>query len=118
MLIVIAGPNGPGKTEFTATVLEHEWLKGCKYVNPDNIARDEFGDWNSPQAVLLALRHAEELRYECLENLHSLAFETVLSTGEKVDFIKKTIDARFFTRLFFIGTDAHNVDWPTLRAST
>ena len=45
-LIVVAGPNGAGKTSITEQLLRHEWMGGCVYVNPDFIARDEFGDWN------------------------------------------------------------------------
>lgn len=43
-LIVVAGPNGAGKTSITEQLLRHEWMGGCEYVNPDYIARDEFGD--------------------------------------------------------------------------
>jgi predicted ABC-type ATPase len=50
-LLVIAGPNGSGKTSVTAKILRHEWVEGCVYINPDNIARDVYGDWSSPDAV-------------------------------------------------------------------
>ena len=53
-LIVIAGPNGSGKTSVTSQILKHEWLKNFAYINPDNIAQEQFGDWNSPEAVLKA----------------------------------------------------------------
>lgn len=39
-LVIIAGPNGSGKTSVTGKILEHEWIDGCVYINPDNIARD------------------------------------------------------------------------------
>lgn len=57
-LIIIAGPNGSGKTSVTWEILEHQWIEGCIYINPDNIARDDFGDWNSPDAVLKAAKKA------------------------------------------------------------
>ena len=50
-LIVVAGPNGSGKTTITEKLLRHEWMGGCQYINPDLIAQQEFGDWNSPAAV-------------------------------------------------------------------
>ena len=53
VLIVIAGPNGSGKTTITSKILRHEWLEGAVYVNPDQVAQDRFGDWNSPEASLL-----------------------------------------------------------------
>jgi predicted ABC-type ATPase len=61
VLIVVAGPNGSGKTSLKSQVLSHRWIHGCTYVNPDNIARDMFGDWNSTSAVLDAAKHAEAL---------------------------------------------------------
>lgn len=34
-LIIIAGPNGSGKTTFTPQMLEHDWADGCLFINPD-----------------------------------------------------------------------------------
>ena len=47
VLIVIAGPNGSGKTTITSKILRHEWLEDAVYINPDQVAQDRFGDWNS-----------------------------------------------------------------------
>lgn len=104
-LIIIAGPNGSGKTSVTGKILEHKWIEGCTYINPDFIARDEFGDWNSPDAVVKAANRAAELREQCLKNKTGILFETVLSAPDKIDFIKRTKDAGYFIRLFFVGTD-------------
>jgi len=109
-LIVVAGPNGAGKTSITEQLLRHEWMGGCEYVNPDNIARDEFGDWNAPDAVKKAAHHAEEIRERCLLEGRSLAFETVLSMPDKIDFIKRAKEAGFFVRLFFVGTDNPSIN--------
>lgn len=38
-LIIIAGPNGSGKTTITEQLLSHEWGEDCHYINPDQIAR-------------------------------------------------------------------------------
>lgn len=46
VLIVIAGPNGSGKTSTTRLVIKHEWAEQCVYINPDEIAQSKFGDWN------------------------------------------------------------------------
>jgi len=50
VLIVIAGPNGSGKTTITSKILRHEWLEDALYINPDQVAQERFGDWNSPKA--------------------------------------------------------------------
>jgi predicted ABC-type ATPase len=104
-LIVVAGPNGAGKTSITEQLLRHEWMGGCEYVNPDYIARDIFGDWNSPDAVRKAAGLATEIREQCIKEGRSLAFETVLSIPDKIDFIQRAKQADFFIRLFFVGTD-------------
>ncbi|MDQ1355032.1 MAG: hypothetical protein QG657_5341 [Acidobacteriota bacterium] len=51
-LIVVAGPNGSGKTTVTEKLLRHEWMGGCVYINPDVIAQQEFGGWNSQEAFI------------------------------------------------------------------
>jgi predicted ABC-type ATPase len=84
--------------------LAHEWFVGCEYVNPDFIARDEFGDWNSTTAVLQAANVAQERRERCLTESRSLAFESVFSAPDKVDFVRRALAANFFTRMFFVAT--------------
>ena len=104
VLIVIAGPNGSGKTTITSKILKHEWLENALYVNHDQVAQDRFGDWNSPEDVLQAARYCEEQREACLRQGQSLIFETVLSTDSKVDFIRRAHEAGYFIRIFFVST--------------
>jgi predicted ABC-type ATPase len=78
-LLVIAGPNGGGKTTVTMRLREERWSEGVEYLNPDEIARDRFGDWNSPEAVLAAARWTDARREELLAASAGIAFETVLS---------------------------------------
>jgi len=109
-LIIIAGPNGSGKTSVTSKILEHHWIEGCVYINPDNIARDDFGDWNSPEAVIKAAKRAAELREECLLKKEGVLFETVLSAPDKIDYIWRAKNAGYFIRLFFVGTDHPSIN--------
>ena len=53
-LMIIAGPNGSGKTSVTKRFLHHEWAEGTTYINPDDVANELFGDWNSHEAVIKA----------------------------------------------------------------
>lgn len=110
ILIVIAGPNGSGKTSITNKILEHEWIENCVYINPDNIAQEIFGDWNSPKSIIKAADYSDELRKNCLKENQSLIFETVLSTENKVDFIKRAKSQGYFIRLFFIGTENPSIN--------
>lgn len=109
-LLIIAGPNRSGKTSVTGKILKHEWVEGCVYINPDNIARDKFGDWNSPVAVLKAVKFAASWREQCLEKKQSLLFESVLSAPDKITFIKQAKAAGYFIRLFFVATDNPSIN--------
>lgn len=105
VLIVIAGPNGSGKTTITSKILRHEWMEDAVYINPDQVAQDRFGDWNSPEAVLQAAQYCEMLREDCLSKKRSLIFETVLSSEGKVSFIQRAKAAGYFIRVFFVSTN-------------
>lgn len=110
VLIVIAGPNGSGKTSVTSKILHHEWLEDSEYINPDNVARDIFGDWNNQEAVLKAANYCNEWRERCLTEKKSLIFETVMSADDKVDYIIRAKEAGFFVRLFFVSTDSPTIN--------
>ena len=112
LLIVIAGPNGSGKTTITSEVLKSDWLEDAVYINPDIVAQDRFGNWNSPDAVREAALFCERWREECLANEESLIFETVMSAPDKLDFIRRAKRAGYFVRIFFISTAN-----PTINAS-
>lgn len=103
-LLVIAGPNGSGKTTVTARLRRDHWSEGVEYLNPDDIARDRFGDWNSPTAVLEAARWTSARREELLTLHEGIAFETVFSAPDKVDFVTRAKSAGYFIRVFFIST--------------
>lgn len=104
LLIVIAGPNGSGKTTITSEVLESDWLEDAVYINPDIVAQEKFGNWNSPEAVREAALFCEQWREQCLANGESLIFETVMSAPDKLDFIRRAKKAGYFVRIFFIST--------------
>lgn len=111
-LIVIAGPNGSGKTSVTQKFLHHEWAEGTVYINPDEVAKDKFGDWNSKVAVQNAANYCAEWREQCLKTGTSFVFETVFSAPDKIDFLVRAKLAGFFIRFFFIATDS-----PVINAS-
>ena len=109
-LIVIAGPNGSGKTSVTQKFLHHEWADGVTYINPDQIAKDLFGDWNSKKAILDAANYCREWREKCLRDKKPFVFETVFSAQDKIDFIMRAKEAGFFIRIFFIATSNPSIN--------
>ena len=104
-LCIVAGPNGSGKTSTTIQLLKNEWTENSIYINPDAIAQARFGDWNSPEAVLKEAEYAQNLRYECLEKKKDFVFETVFSSEEKLQFVKKAKAEGYFVRIFFVCTE-------------
>lgn len=109
-LCIVAGPNGSGKTTTTLQLLRHEWGEHSIYINPDDIAQKQFGDWNSPEAALQAAKEATRLRYECLAKRCDFVFETVFSSDEKLAFVRKAKDAGYFIRIFFVCTSNPHIN--------
>lgn len=109
-LCIVAGPNGSGKTSTTMQLLHYEWTENSLYINPDNIAQEQFGDWNSPVAVMKAAELATKMRYECLEKRKDFVFETVFSSDEKLDFVRKVKENNFFIRVFFVCTESPEIN--------
>lgn len=110
VLIVVAGPNGSGKTTITSAVLENVWRENSVYINPDDVAQERFGDWNNAEAVLEAAKYCDMWREECLANAQSMIFETVMSTCSKVDFIRRAKEAGFFIRVFYVCTSSPTIN--------
>lgn len=109
-LIIIAGPNGSGKTSVTQKFLHHEWSDGTLYINPDIVANELFGDWNNSESVIKAAKHCEALREQCLIDKQSFVFETVFSSMDKIDFVYRAKNAGFFIRIFFIATEHPSIN--------
>ena len=110
VLLVIAGPNGSGKTTVTERLRADHWSEGVEYLNPDEIAQARFGGWNDPLAVRDAANWTERRREELLAAHLGIAFETVFSTAGKVDFVSRAVRDGYFVRLFFVGTTTPEIN--------
>lgn len=110
-MIVIAGPNGSGQDiRHSKVPASRMGGQGTLYINPDEVAKDKYGDWNSPEAILKAANYCAELRETCLSERKSFVFETVMSAEDKVAFIIKAKRQGFFIRLFFISTSHPSIN--------
>jgi predicted ABC-type ATPase len=96
IMVALAGPNGAGKTTFYHAHLQPA---GLRFVNADVIADElELGPY-------AAAKVAEALRRELVSQSGSFVFETVFSdpVGDKLSFLKETIEAGYTVVLCFIG---------------
>ncbi len=42
-LLLVAGPNGSGKTTVTKRLRQDRWSDDVEYLNADEVAKDRFG---------------------------------------------------------------------------
>lgn len=114
-LIVFAGPNGSGKTTLAQAMQQRGWLGDCTHINPDEMARSMFGDWNDLQAVRLAVEEATRMRESHLEARWPMVLETVLSSPDKLAYLARCKNAGYFVRFFFIATDDPEINVQRVR---
>jgi predicted ABC-type ATPase len=103
MMLVIAGPNGSGRTTLSSRLRIDKYSRGAELLDPDAIARSQFGD-TSDEAMVEAARWVTARREEMLNARKPIAFQTVFSTYEKLDFLERAKRAGYFIRMFYIGT--------------
>ncbi len=110
-LLIMAGPNGSGKTTIMTHLAKHGWLKGMVYQNQDFIAQNLYGGWNDDNAIRKSAAYCEEEREACLREMKSIAFETV-SGLNKLDYIKRAKAAGYHVIYIYVSTYS-----PTVQAS-
>lgn len=93
MVLVLAGPNGSGKT----TITEYFELVGT-YTNADELVM-QAGISNQDAAKLV-----DQRRYESIQKKEDFTFETVLSSKYKLDILKTAKKNGYFIKCVFILT--------------
>lgn len=88
-LLVIAGPNGSGKSTIMNMIrMDSNW-KNYIYISPDEVVKEEkYSDIaDELTRYRTAMQDCQVARNKVINHGHSLAFETVFSTKEKMDFL-------------------------------
>lgn len=106
-VLIFAGPNGSGKSSMLAKVLSGSLshMAGA-YINADDIAKTletEFPDYLTRN--LRAAQIAEQRRMAALEAGQDFAFETVMSTPEKVALFTQAKARGYEVTLVFVSTN-------------
>ncbi len=93
VLLIVAGPNGSGKTRSRINY-GRDGLDLGFYINPDDIARRLIGDYR--EQVAAAQRIADKLREDCLERHQSFSFERLCRIHRKSKFFagRECLDTR------------------------
>ncbi|MCL2049769.1 MAG: zeta toxin family protein [Defluviitaleaceae bacterium] len=101
VLTVFAGANGSGKSTIVRNVLSAD---ACPeyFICPDNLVDPVHKD--DVTAYVHAMNKAEQLRETALINGVSFSFETVLSTYEKVDFMKRAKRKGYILHVHYVLT--------------
>lgn len=108
-LVIVAGPNGSGKTSLLRSMAEKNLVIG-EWINPDEIAETEFGGWNDTPSILLAANEAQRRRELALKEGRDFTFETVLSAPDKLAFAARAKEAGYFLRVYFVATKSPRIN--------
>lgn len=108
-LLILAGPNGSGKTTFAALLQEHDWGRSCVNINADALAQ-ELGDWNDVSCIQQAQQLVSQQLQKALSAQRDIIYETVFSHPSKLELIRSAISKGYFVRLFFICTESPRIN--------
>lgn len=111
-VVVFAGPNGSGKTSITRDFLaDPENNFRGHYVNADDIAAGLASQISDPrERNVAAAQEAERQRLALLGSGQSFAFETVMSTPEKVALLSQARERGYEVTLVFVTTSDPDIN--------
>ena len=101
---IFAGANASGKSTLITHLLQEKIIYGT-YVNPDLILKHDLKLEETRENYLKAFELALSKREALLQDKKDIILETVFSTQEKIEFIKKLKNAGYHVTLFFTSTD-------------
>jgi len=101
---IFAGANASGKSTLITHLLQEKIIFGT-YVNPDLVLKHDLKLEETRENYLKAFEVAQSRREKLLSEKKDIILETVFSTQEKIEFIKKLKSAGYHVTLFFTSTD-------------
>ena len=102
VIAVFAGANGSGKSTIVKKMLSHNKCPSY-FICPDNLVDAAHKD--DVTMYIAAMQKAEQLREAALLDGKSFSFETVLSTYEKVDFIRRAKQKGYAIQVYYVLTE-------------
>jgi predicted ABC-type ATPase len=110
-VLIFAGPNGSGKSTILAEILEDSGLPPEAYINADEIAKTleaEIPDYR--ERNIRAAEIAEARRIAAIEQGIDFAFETVMSTPEKIALFTQAKARGYEVSLVFVTTNDPSIN--------
>lgn len=109
-MLVFGGPNGSGKSTTINEARKSPHFP-VNYINADDIAAVELSAvQDRTEREVKAAQLAEARRREAVESGRSFAFETVMSTPEKVALIAQAKERGFQVQLVFVTTEDPDIN--------
>lgn len=105
-LLVIAGPNGSGKSTITNMIRTSSTWDDYFYISPDEVVKQPkySGILDEKSRYGAAMSDCEQYRNQIINAGYSLVFETVFSTGEKLDFLLMAKSMGYEINVIFVTT--------------
>lgn len=101
ILIIVAGPNGSGKS---STIKNTDvYNKGIMILNPDNYVKILTNIDDLKDRYLYAMKQYGMLREIFIKNGISFGIETIASTDEKLNYVKKAKDSGYQINLIYVN---------------
>ncbi len=106
LLVIIAGPNGSGKSTLITEVCNSPHFPKY-YFSPDEIVKAvEYSQISDlTERYIAAMKDADKFRHEVIKLGLPLAFETVFSTINKLEFVRYAKRCGYFVELIYITTN-------------
>ncbi|MDR0888246.1 MAG: zeta toxin family protein [Candidatus Methanoplasma sp.] len=100
-ILVIAGPNGSGKSSIASDKVRRALNE--RIINPDNYAEGLSDDMpDRTKRYIVAMEACNNIRESMMKCHESFGFETIGSTEDKVEFIKRAVDEGYEVSLIYV----------------